>query len=139
MAGYVKKTTASKMDGMTITFEITADAAAGTVPDQTLESARGMYLYEAWSKPGSGDDQPDAYNFQIFPDSTEAALGDTNGEVLFQPSANRSQTKRERVGGSNTLGYFPLMTGDEVMTVDALGNSNTTKIVLVFVPTWQIQ
>lgn len=132
MAGYVKKTTESKMDRMVIKFECTADSADGSVPDQTLESSRGMYLYGAYSEPGSGGAQPDAYNFTVYDDSGKTLS-------VFAPSSNRSQTDKEHVDGSNTLGKYPLMTGNEVVDIDDLGNSNTTVIELVFIPSWTIQ
>jgi hypothetical protein len=132
MAGYVKKTTESTMARMTITFECTADAAAGTVPDQTLESSRGLYLMNVKTTPGAGGDAPDStYAVTVYDDSSK-------GLVLLTQAA-RSASAKEDLDGATTLGRYHLMTGDEVFVTGDLGNSKKTTIVVELVPSWNIQ
>jgi hypothetical protein len=113
---------------------ITADASAGTVPDTTIASwtvddtdtrkqinLLNYYVYLVKTVPGAGGDAPDAYTVDI--KDADASVVDI---------AARSTSAVEYVKGFDTLGVFPVVTGDMTLSVGDLGNSNKTTIYVYF-------
>ena len=114
-------------------YAITADAAAGTVPNTTISlrtvddvdtsqfiNLSNFYIYSLKTVPGAGDAQPDAYTVDI-------QDGDSFSWVDI---GNRSQTAAEVFDCSDTIGIFPPVTEDMTLVVGNLGNSNTATIYI---------
>jgi len=121
-------------DVVVIKYAITADASAGTVPDTTIASwtvddtdtrkqinLLNYYVYLVKTVPGAGGDAPDAYTVDI--KDADASVVDI---------AARSTSAVEYVKGFDTLGVFPVVTGDMTLSVGDLGNSNKTTIYVYF-------
>lgn len=128
MAGTVTKTRTSNFRGekrevaWNLTF--TGDSADGTVPNSTIKGMEGWYLERVVTWPGTGDDQPDAYTFDI----QDAGLND----LPIIDLAARSQTVTEFESGAVTIGQYPKINGDLTVIVGTLGNSNIAYAELLF-------
>ena len=118
-----------------IQYAITGDASAGTVPDHTIalftvddtNSSKSVYLqnfflYDVETIPGAGGDAPDAYTVDV---------KDSDGFSLCDISA-RSTSAKEDFPAYQTIGKFPQITEDWTLSTGAVGNSNTTTIILHF-------
>jgi hypothetical protein len=89
--------------------------------DMDWDSILGGWLYEMVVNPGTGDDEPSA-TFDIdIEDGIDRHILDTDDNAVSGASSH---------GGSDTLGYFPVIEKDTAFVSETLGNGKTCDVYL---------
>ena len=101
-----------------VTLTCVSDAAAGTIPDETLAGLSGLELKEIITTPGTA---PPTTAYRVYVTSANAGR-------MFLGSDRSAAGAEERQSGHEDLGYYPAVDNTITVRVAATANTNAANV-----------